>query len=292
MPSILGSRRLALRPGVPVLARSPGVIQVGLDEPSVRVDDGPDVARLLAALSSMGGLPEEPGDLAPAADRVLARLREAGLVVPIAAAERVADPSLTTLRAQFGPDAVRRQAARAEAAVAVRADAAAGALIEPLLAAAGLRAVDPGANEAAVELVVVTGTVARDRLDQLTRDSIAHLVVSGSAAGRRVGPFVDPGRTACLRCVDAHESLHDPRRPLLLAQAATASAAEPPPRDPLLDQLALAWAVRDLARFVEGDEPSTWSTTVDLGPGGAPEVTRWGRHPWCGCSWDAVLELP
>ena len=51
-------------------------------------------------------------------------------------------------------------------------------------------------------------------------------------------------------------------------------------------------AVRDLAGFVDGEEPSTWSTTVDLGPSGAPVLTRWGRHPWCGCAWDGFLDLP
>jgi len=152
----------------------------------------------------------------------------------------------------------------------------------------------PGApdDRTLVHLVVVTGTVDREVLDPLTRGTVPHLVVSGGAAGRRVGPFVEPGRTACLRCVDAHESLRDPRRPLLVAQAADQAAEVPPPRDPLLDQLALAWAVRDVVRYLEGDEPSTWSTTVDIGPGGVPAAVRWGRHPWCGCSWDAVLELP
>ncbi len=106
-----------------------------------------------------------------------------------------------------------------------------------------------------------------------------------------MGPFVEPGRTACLRCVDAHEALADERRPLLIAQAATAAIRQPPPRDPVLDALALAWAVRDLCRYVEGDEPSTWSTTCDLSPAGLPDAVRWGRHPDCGCAWDAVLVL-
>ncbi len=34
--------------------------------------------------------------------------------------------------------------------------------------------------------------------------------------------------------------------------------------DPALHALALAWAVRDLVRYVEGDRPATWSATVDI----------------------------
>lgn len=139
-----------------------------------------------------------------------------------------------------------------------------------------------------MHLVVTQGPVDRERLDPLIRGSVPHLVLGGAASRRRIGPFVVPGRTACLRCVDAHEALHDTRLPLLTCQAARSATDRPPPTDPLLDQIALAWAVRDLCRYVEGDEPSTWSTTVDLGPRGLAQQARWGRHPDCGCAWDVI----
>ena len=292
MQTTLGTGRLTLRPGAPVMARSPGVLQVGLDEPTVRLPDAPEVRRLLTRLAGPDGASADLAEHPAPATGALAALTAAGLVVPIPVDERPATDTRTlALRAQFGPDAVRRHAARLAAPVAVRAHPAVALVLPAVLESAGLRTTnDPG--EAAVRLVVTTGPVARESLDPLVRASVPHLLVTGSAAGVRVGPFVDPGRTACLRCVDAHEAEHDPRRPLLLAQAATHAADRPPPRDPVLDQLALAWAARDLARYLEGDEPSTWSTTVDLGPTDSPAVTRWGRHPYCGCSWDAVIELP
>ncbi|MEV5000921.1 hypothetical protein [Nocardioides sp. LML1-1-1.1] len=283
MTSALGTRRLVLRPGTPVLARSPGIVQVGLDAPVVRLPDEPAVRSLLAGLLGSRGLPEKT-----AADPdVLDRLRAAGLLLvvpdgPAGVAEQV-------LRAQFGPDAVRRHTARPHgAAVAVDAPPGTAALLAPLLDAAGLRR----AETAAVHLVVSTGPLDRERLDPLVRTGTPHLVVSGAAAGRRIGPFVEPGRTACLRCVDAHEALADVRRPLLLAQAATTAGTRPPPVDPVLDALVLAWAVRDLCRYLEGDAPSTWSATYDLGPRDAPVATPWGRHPDCGCAWDELTLLP
>lgn len=286
------STAVALRPGTPVLAREPGIVQVGLTGPRALLPDDPDVHRLLVALDRPGGTEPDDETLGPAAALALARLEEAGLVVSLTAADQTRDPTAITLRAQFGPDAVRRQAARSATGVAVGADPATLLLLEPLLALAGVGVVAGPEEPAAVRLVVVTGTVDRASLDPFVRDTVPHLVVAGSALGRRIGPFVEPGRTACLRCVDAHESLSDQRQPLLLAQAAHQAARRPPPTDPVLDRMVLAWAVQDLCRYLEGDEPSSWSTTIDVAPSGAPVVTRWGRHPYCGCAWDTVLELP
>lgn len=289
MPPNPGIPHLALRPGTPVMARSADVLQVGLRDPVLRVPDVPAVRHLLALLSRPGGAPI-PDDLTAPARRVLRDLEDAGLVLTLPAG-RVPEPVDVVLRAQFGPDAVRRRACRAERLVAVRADPSSALALAPLLERVGLRRAPASDLDAAAHLVVAAGPVDREVLDPLVRGSVPHLVVSGGAAGRRIGPFVDPGRTACLRCVDAHESLQDPRLPLLLAQAAHAAGERPPPVDPVLDQLVLAWAVRDLLRYVEGDEPSTWSTTVVVDPGGAPEVTRWGRHPDCGCAWDTLMLL-
>ncbi|QSR25732.1 hypothetical protein CFH99_08860 [Nocardioides aromaticivorans] len=274
------SSRLLLRPGTPVMARGPGVLQVGLDGPVVQLPDQPATRDLLSALGRFPGVPH--GTSSPALDR----LDATGLLVVVPDSEAVPEPADQVLRAQFGPDAVRRRAARSAAAIVVRAAPGAEPLLGPLLAQAGLRRT-AGEDGATAHLVVSTGPLDRERLDPLVRSSIPHLVVSGGAGRRRVGPFVHPGHTACLRCVDAHEALHDARRPFLVAQAARAAAERPPPLDPVLDALALAWAVRDLARYVEGDSPSTWSTTFDIGPTAAPAALHWGRHPDCGCAWDA-----
>lgn len=282
---------LALRPGVAVVRRDAATLQIGLDPPlAARVPDAPEVRLLLDGLRSGTA----PTDLGPVATRALDRLRAAGLVVP--AVPDPAPPALEVAQAQFGDEAVRRLAARATHRIGVRADTRSRTAVAELLDLAGLVADDAVPD---VWLVVTAGPVTRESIDPLVRTGAPHLLVTGSAAGRRLGPFVEPGRTACLRCVDAHEAELDPRRPFLVeqaaraAEAAAAAGADPThPVDPLLDRLALTWAVRDLCRYLEGDEPSTWSTTVDLGPTEAPRVVRWLRHPHCGCAWDLLFDLP
>jgi hypothetical protein len=97
---------------------------------------------------------------------------------------------------------------------------------------------------------------------------------------------VAPGLTACLRCVDAHHCDADPRHAMIVEQ-------HPPepgePCDPVLMHLALAWAVRDVVTYVEGQSPATWSASVTVDAGLAIERRDWTRHPRCGCSWGDEL---
>jgi bacteriocin biosynthesis cyclodehydratase domain-containing protein len=153
-----------------------------------------------------------------------------------------------------------------------------------LLHAGGAQAVGPG-TAAPVAAVVASGEPRREDADAHLRDGRPHLVVSGGAAGVVVGPFVAPGLTACLRCLDAHRSEADPRRGLVLAQVAGRAGG---PADPALTTLAAAWAARDLLTLLAGIRPSTWSATVAVGADLRPERRSWRRHPWCGCAWDVV----
>jgi hypothetical protein len=92
-----------------------------------------------------------------------------------------------------------------------------------------------------------------------------------------------------VRCVDAHLAEHDPRRAVVLEQSGRQGPAGVEPRDPTLLTLAVAWAVRDVIRFVDGTAPATWSATVTIGADAMPVRRPWGRHPHCGCSWGDAL---
>jgi bacteriocin biosynthesis cyclodehydratase domain-containing protein len=159
-----------------------------------------------------------------------------------------------------------------------------------LTGSAGLREAGPR-QVADCDVLLGVGEPERERLDAWTRAGTPYLLVRMVEGRAVVGPFVEPGATACLRCLDAHCTDADPAWPLLLRQYAAASSHDrsdgvPEPVDPLLAALAVAWAARDLATYVDGGRPSTWSTTVTLHPVlDRIETRTWWRHPACGCSW-------
>lgn len=267
---------LRLRPGLVLARRDATHLQVGLEPPLCAVlPSTADVHRLLTALAD--GVPVSPAT--PEGIRALQQLSDAGLLVDAAVA--TADPLLAL---QYADDAAARIAARSAASVAVDAPAGLRQAVEGMLRAAGLRA---GPSTAPSMLVIADdGPVRRDRTDAAVRDGLPHLLVAGGTSGWSVGPFVVPGVTACVRCVDAALAEHDPRRGTVLEQAARAPA---PPTDPVLRSLALAWAVRDVRSWIDGDRPTTWSASVTIGPVGAPQTRAHARHPHCGCAWDLVL---
>ena len=158
-----------------------------------------------------------------------------------------------------------------------------------LLEAGGVEvAASTGAGTTPPDLVIAcaTGPLPRAVVDPWLAEGTAHLVVAGTGApgSLRVGPLVEPGLTACLRCVDAAESAGDPRRGLVLEQLAARPAA---PVGALTLDLALVWAARDVVIHLAGGTAATWSATVEAHEV-SPVVRRWRRQPDCGCCWDEL----
>lgn len=270
--------RPILRPGWHAVRFDDQHLQVGLDAPArVVLLDSPDVRRLLTLLADADAAWEPPASL-PAL-RALDALGSADLLVsvPGSALER-------RLAAEHGLSAPSRLTARRAARVQVEAPPGLDDTVAALLRAEG---VQPVTSAATTTLVVALGPVRRGRLDALVRDGRPHLVVSGMPTGWDVGPFVVPGRTACLRCVDAARAETDPRRAVVIDQLAR--RPEPVPVSPSQQAAALALAAREIVSYVDGDLPSTWSASLLLGGSGAPVVRDWARHPLCGCAWDVVL---
>ena len=138
----------------------------------------------------------------------------------------------------------------------------------------------------ALTLLVSRGAEPRrERIDAAMRTDHPHLFLTQHAGVTRVGPFVLPGRTACLRCLDAHDSDLDPAHPRLLADHLDPVGAG----DAADWRLGLAWSARDLLAHLRGERPATWSATVELAGSAAPVVRDWARHPRCGCAWGDAL---
>ncbi|GAA1131041.1 hypothetical protein [Nocardioides aquiterrae] len=240
-----------LRPGLHVVRRDDHHLQVGVDPPwRVVLPDQPGVRRLLGDLAE--GRPTAPAT--DAEHRALQALLRAEML-----GER--------------PGSVPP----ARHTVAVQAAGDMGDEVARVLRAAGCEV-----GDGPVALVLSPGEIARTDADAHVREGRPHLLVTGSARGWTLGPFVVPGEAACLRCVDAHRGEQDPRRALVVEQLAGLPAA---PDDPALAAVAVAWAVRDVLTHLAGGRPSTWSATVELGADLRPRRREWSRHPHCGCSW-------
>ena len=292
--------RPLLLPGAHPLRRHDGRLQVGLD-PGSAVIFPPDDA-MPAAVRGLDGSP------VPEDSAAVALLAEAGLlvdercVVPLlgATASPAEAAAVAALVRAHGDRAVEANEGRRRRGIHVVGFGTAGdhltARITGLLGDAGLGAVPsetvstPEASPA-LGLLVGVGEPERELVDDWMRRRQPHLVVRLTEGTARVGPYVAPGETACLRCIDAHHADADPTWPLLVRQYAAASRrprhdGTPEPVDPLLATVALAWAARDAATWAEGARPSLWSTVLSLDPALREVESRcWTRHPGCGCSW-------
>jgi len=307
-----------LRPGTHVLRRSATELQVGLDaRRAVVLPDRPEVRALLDALSSPGAAHEDSEYDGPTL-RLLAEsglLVDADLLLPLApldpsrapaSARRVSRADVAALAADAGDrvgDLLRKRTrARVEVITCGSREAqsvttsvsamlsVAGVEVHPISGGHGPTGPRPGQTPP-TGLVVAVGEPPREVVDDWMRSATPHLFLRLTEGHAVVGPFVLPGESACLRCVDAHVTDVDPAWPLLVTQYASAVTriredAMPEPVDALLSALACAWVAREIVTHAEGRAPSTTSTTLSLDPRlTALESHCWPRHPECGCTW-------
>lgn len=265
----LPQTRPHLAPGLRVVPRGHDHLQIGLyDGRRLVLPRTESVDRALALLLERQAVEEDPAVMA-----VLDHLDEHGLLGwgRPGDADRPAVSVLGRLEVPGLPDVVE------------------------LLAAVGL-STTPVAVGADAVIVLSAGELDRARLDPLIRSRTSHVVVRLVDGGAVLGPFVVPGTTACLRCVDAHQSVHDPDHVAVTARYARATQRRRPDGipdvDPALAAVAFAWAVRDVVAYLDLREPSTWSRTVVLSPDPARRDEHgWLRHPLCGCCWSDDAQM-
>ncbi|WP_188894383.1 ThiF family adenylyltransferase [Microlunatus endophyticus] len=118
--------------------------------------------------------------------------------------------------------------------------------------------------------------------DDYVRSDHPHLYVRPMQAGAVIGPFVLPGRTPCLGCLDRVRRDADPAWPGLLTQLCRI-------RLPVLPMLA-AWAAStaavQIACWAGGGNPGSGGGTFELTADDFElRVRPWPMHPACGCSW-------
>lgn len=198
---------LRLDPARPPLWRSPSTLQFGLDASLVVRDPSGWQQRLLHALE------------AGVADATLESVGRAFGAPAGAATDFVTRIAPALVRPDAGPDSVVLQ-------LADPVDVGLERLLGDALEGAGLFVLGEPWHGAPGEtpshhgpvVVIAHGVVEPRRASALMGADVPHLPIVFGVGGVEIGPFVVPGRTACLACVAAHRRDADPAWPLLAAQ--------------------------------------------------------------------------
>jgi hypothetical protein len=137
------------------------------------------------------------------------------------------------------------------------------------------------------DLAVLTGPVTPDEVEALMRDRVTHLAVRAEEAIGVVGPLVEPGRSACLRCINLHKAARDPAWPKVLAQTGlgagagtgAGAGAVPAACDTVLAAATAALASAQALAVIDGcgpQPPAAANGTLELF---LPEW-QWRRRTW------------
>jgi hypothetical protein len=273
-----------LRPQLPVLQRSGGEIQIGVDSESAVVFTEPRLAPVLRALDGA---------------HHLHAIREAGIAEGLPAAQ--VDEMLQVLaewhmlleggRGLRPPDALSGQS------VLLIGAGQLGQNIATLLTQSQvgqLRLVDNEPTEQNLHrppdlTIIASETVEADRLiaADLLRADRPHLVVRAAGETAVVGPLVVPGRTACLACTDLTRRDTDPAWPTLLDQLTRLRL----PASDLLNAWAVCSTATQALAFLRNGTPEACGATIELNEHDFRTRWRvWTAHPGCGCHWFGARE--
>lgn len=136
------------------------------------------------------------------------------------------------------------------------------------------------------DVVVLVFEEAADpmRTARLMSEGVPHLAVTVREGDVVVGPFVDPGRSPCLTCLDLHRTGQDSLWPDLASQLRRAGRLAPAALDSSLAGLAGALAAAHVLAGLDGFRPATTGASIEMSiPDALPRLRRWEMHPDCGC---------
>ena len=282
--------RPILRPGVHLLRRDSHTLQLGLD-PAERVTlpDTPATRRMVmepsATLPSLGRvlLPDDSTVRAalPTDDGEASTLWRRAAVAATARAGTPNPPEPNRLRVHPYGGRLSELIADDLGTLLQRCGVAA-----PRTATRKLR---PSRARPEIHVVVGVGEPARGRLDARMAQGIPHLLLRFVEGRALLGPFVEPGSSACLRCIDLQHCETDPAWPLLVEQYSRFTRQDrpdgvPEPLDPVLAATALAWTAREVLTRLTGGVPTTRSRVLVLSADLAEITLHEHRpRPECGC---------
>lgn len=117
---------------------------------------------------------------------------------------------------------------------------------------------------------------------QLMADDLRHIPVVFDGGGVTVGPLVEPGRTACLACLSAHERDRDPAWPAIAAQLVGRRPVAVPRARAMEAGMLVARLLHDGVRTAPGQSVSA-STSVRSNAQARRAWHSHRPHPECLC---------
>jgi bacteriocin biosynthesis cyclodehydratase domain-containing protein len=136
-------------------------------------------------------------------------------------------------------------------------------------------------------LTVLAGPVDPHIVAALTRANVPHLAAQAEEAIGVVGPLVEPGRSACLRCVDLTKAARDVSWPLILAQRSGRGDRSAQACDTVLAAATAALAAAQALAFIDRAGQAFTATvngTLELVlPDWQWRRRTWRPHPACTC---------
>ena len=334
---------MKLRPGLRIVERGPGTVQVGADQRWATVLTGLTAAETHLLRQLAGPEPAAGTDLLRrcSAARVaperltelLAALTRAGLLTavrpgPLPVGSGAGDDARSAACTSSDGDGARIVTDRARAVVAVVGLGRVGMVLCDILASAGVgtlalddarrvrpgdvgigglrdRHVGLGRAQAGAEVlggiypalriggdgqvpdvvVVVFDEVADSvRTVRLMVEGVAHLVVTVREGDVVVGPFVLPGQTPCITCLDTRRTELDPLWPQVRDQLRDAAAQVPPAQESSTAAASAALAAAGVLAHLDGRQPVTAGACIEVSvPDAVPRLREWSMHPDCGC---------
>jgi bacteriocin biosynthesis cyclodehydratase domain-containing protein len=137
------------------------------------------------------------------------------------------------------------------------------------------------------DLAVLAGRPDPVDVAELMRGRVPHLAVRAEEAIGVVGPLVEPGRSACLRCADLARTARDSAWPLILAQAGGPDGLVTSPQacDTVLAAATAALAAAQALAFIDRAAPHvTRNGTLEaVLPDWQWHRRTWSPHLACTC---------
>ena len=264
---------LRLDPRRPIVWRTPHSLQFGVDPVLAHLDDVSDGdARLIDALvvgvtrSGLSMLAEHADVAAHRVDELLEAIAPA--LAPAQPHPAAAPPTIAVVGHGLGAQRVAGVLHEAGNRVVLRAHGT------PV---SRLRGRGP-----VVAVLVSTHVIDPLEHQRWLRADVAHLPIVFGEAATTIGPWVEPGSTACLGCVERIRALDEPLRAAIAAQLqGRAAAAESASLATEAGVEALRMLRAGIPNRLEGPRAST-SVRLDAASG-ARTTTTWWPSEGCGC---------